>query len=105
MIVRMMMSGMTREEAIEIIKTLPVYRAEMIWGGESDLVKALNMGIEALEKQIPKEVVYHDNCGNATPYQARCPKCYEANEETFYYSGESWCPYCGQALDWSKEND
>lgn len=55
---------------------------------------------KALEKQIPKKVIYHDNCGNETPYQSRCPKCYEAINDTWYWAGESWCPYCGQKLDW-----
>lgn len=61
---------------------------------------ALDMAIKALEKQVPKKVIYHDNCGNETPYQPRCPRCYEAINDTYYYCGESWCPYCGQHVDW-----
>lgn len=56
--------------------------------------------LEALEKQIPKKVIYYDNCGNETPYQSRCPKCYEAINDTWYWAGESWCPYCGQKIQW-----
>lgn len=44
----MTMSGMTREEAIKIITNLPVYRAELIYGGNSDLAKALKMACETL---------------------------------------------------------
>ena len=42
---------MKREEAIEIIKTMPIYRMEMMYGGNSDLMKALVMACEALEMQ------------------------------------------------------
>lgn len=63
-------------------------------GAKMDVVK------EALEKQIPMKVIYHDNCGNETPNQSRCPKCHEAINDTWYWTGESWCPYCGQKLDW-----
>lgn len=58
--------------------------------------------LEALEKQILKKVIYHDNCGNETPNQSRCPKCYEAINDTWYWAGESWCPYCGQKIQWGE---
>lgn len=101
----MKMSGMTREEAIEIIKTLPVYRAELIWGGESDLVKALNMGIEALEKQIPKkpsEVIEFED-GTFYRLDYMCTACNSATYGQPYKP--KYCKHCGQALDWSEEND
>lgn len=60
------------------------------------------LAIEGLEKQIPKKPIYHDNCGNKTPYQSRCPKCYEAINDTWHIAGESWCPYCGQKIDWGE---
>ena len=40
---------MTREEAIQIIKNLPIYRMESEYERESDLMKALKMAIESLE--------------------------------------------------------
>lgn len=91
---------MTREEAIRH------YRYGITHDIFSEPVTTYaKLSIEALEKQIPKKVVYHDNCGNATPYQARCPICYEAIEPTFYIRGESWCQYCGQKLDWTEEGE
>lgn len=42
---------MTNKKAIEIIKSLPAYRAELIYGSNSDLAKALSMAIEALENK------------------------------------------------------
>jgi hypothetical protein len=40
---------MTREEAIQIIKNLPIYRMEQEYDRKSDLMKALQMAIESLE--------------------------------------------------------
>ena len=48
---------MNKEKAIEIIKNLPAYRAELIYERESDLAKALGLAIEALDKQIPKKPI------------------------------------------------
>lgn len=39
---------MTREEAIQIIKNLPIYRMESEYDRESDLMKALKMAVESL---------------------------------------------------------
>lgn len=92
---------MTVQEAIEWLKAINAVQKESVH--KSSLLQrkeALHMAIEALEKQIPKKVIYRDNCGNETPYQSRCPKCYEAINDTWYWAGESWCPYCGQKLDW-----
>ena len=77
------MSGMTREEAIEIIKNLPVYRAELIYGGNSELAKALGMAIADMEKQIPKKAI-----------NGECPVCGELVERWDW----KYCVKCGQAL-------
>ena len=90
---------MTVQEAVDVLKHRCVS-----FDGKVTVIKAfieaLDMATEALEKQIPKKVIYHDNCGNETPYQSRCPKCYEAINNTWYWAGESWCPYCGQKIQW-----
>lgn len=46
---------MTREEAIELIKNLPIYRMEKEYRENSDLFKALTMAIESLEKEAGAE--------------------------------------------------
>ena len=76
---------MTIEEAIEILK----YH----YGEQFDI------DIEALEKRLPKEVVFDR-------VYKRCSSC----GETPMYFHYSYCPYCGQKLKWSKgqeeeEND
>lgn len=89
---------MTAQEALMIIQAIP----EKIWNQLSDTEnEAMEVLYECAEKQIPKKPVYHDDCGNKTPYQPRCPKCYEAINETWHLAGESWCPDCGQKLEWN----
>lgn len=57
------------------------------------ITEALNMAVEALEKQIPKKLkddgwLYCPTCGR------------DVLMDRFDY-----CPDCGQALDWSENND
>ena len=70
---------MKYEEAIEILQEEHDYCQEM-----SYVTKALEMAIEALEKQIPKK-----------PYWWHCKSC-----GLDVLSVESFCPLCGQTIDW-----
>ena len=92
---------MTEIEAIEIIKYASAFNSE-----NSPLTKALNMAIEALEKQIPKKPVIK-------PWNpARCPACGEELSESMgdgYYKHLTLlqrCPNpdCGQRLLWESED-
>ena len=60
---------MTNEEAIDVLNNTKVM---ILKGSGLDLAKASYMAIKALEKKIPKKVIYHDNYGNPTPNQPRC---------------------------------
>ena len=71
---------MTEQEAINVFKGFKFTPREM---------KAVEMGIEALEKQIPKMVVDKDNC---------CTICEEMIPRWEY----QYCPNCGQKIDWSE---
>lgn len=93
---------MTYEEAIRRIETHNKIHFAKEFPRAIKITEALDMAIEALEKQIPKKVIYHDNCGNETPNQARCPRCYEASNDTWHWAGESYCEYCGQLMKWRK---
>lgn len=88
---------MTVQEAIKAMENL-----NLVLSITESERESVNMAIKALEKQIPKKVIYHDNCGNKTPNQSRCPECYEAINDTWYWTGESWCPYCGQKIQWGE---
>lgn len=60
------------------------------------ITEALNMAVKALEKQIPMKPKYRYIRGSGFPY---CPVC---DENVLC---DSYCPKCGQKIDWSDEND
>ena len=67
--------------------------------------EALELAIKAVEKQIPKKVKIQF-CGMGFKTDV-CPTCgddfyIDDLGQTMYYS---FCPDCGQALDWSSENE
>ena len=98
---------MTAEEAI---KTIRVAIAEVEWEYPLDYSVAFEMAIEALEKQSAKKPKPHtvdveklkignaNWCKGTTVY--RCPKCNNFISRTY-----NFCYKCGQALDWSDNND
>lgn len=94
---------MTNEEAIkELIFDKALYESSIVWAGDGtpdgNLILALDMAIEALEKQIPKRVKTDEAFGN-------CPVCgYVLTSELINEYGIKYCPECGQALDWSAHN-
>ena len=64
--------------------------------------KAVEEAIKALEKQVPKKILYISD-GDADGYpvwEDRCPVC-EAELDGRNYL--AYCPYCGQAIDWEDE--
>lgn len=56
---------------------------------------AVEIAVKAMEKQIPKKVriEHHPKYGRAT----FCPNCNRMDVECW-----SYCPDCGQAIDWSE---
>ena len=63
--------------------------------------EALDVAIQALEKQIPKKVVKDGK------WSYKCPCCGECAEtdcgDAFYDYRLDYCNGCGQKLDWSDE--
>lgn len=100
----------TIEKAIERLEDL-IKEAESHMTGNKidgeipiDDKTALEMAIQALEKQVPKKVIW-ENEKNGKVYLfswAYCPNCgsdmCDKHNEEFQF-----CPDCGQALDWSEE--
>lgn len=88
---------MTPEEAI---KTIQVAIAEVEWNYPLDYTEAFEVAIEALEKQIPKKPREAFQSGFFW-----CPACSKAIKMRIEGSkiNISYCPFCGQALDW-REN-
>lgn len=56
---------------------------------------AVDMAIDALEKQIPKKP--------SKPFPILCPVCKD-NLDVLSTIQVQYCPQCGQALDWSDCN-
>ena len=98
---------MTIEKAIEQLEDLIKDRESFCYRDDFDDVflqdiEALKVGISALEKQIPKKVLnlmLNDGDGYLIKvFKGICPycQCIVTNE---------YCSRCGQALDWSDENE
>lgn len=84
---------MTYQEALEIIKNEIPYESGVI-------NEALNMVENSVGKQIPKKP---DIWGDGVDDDSwACPCCHD--EFILGYDDYDCCPSCGQALDWS-END
>jgi hypothetical protein len=86
---------MTPQEAKEIIKVLNEIRSKNL-PCETPITEALNMAVEALEKQISKKPIW--DMGWV------CPNC--KHEEILHFPkrpdwNDLFCKHCGQALDWS----
>ena len=86
---------MTYEEAIESINNVlsSDYHYDETLGYQltSDDIEWIELAISALEKQIPKKP---DLDGGIY-----CPCCLHEFKEN--YDTASYCPNCGQAIDWS----
>lgn len=96
---------MTESEAIEWIKELRDSEEIREFYYVENFIKACDMAIQALEKQIPKKPTpidyekYIDVINNARSLRGAywCPNCKHVVK-----SG-SFCSDCGQKLDWSNE--
>ena len=106
---------MTAEKAIEQLNSLMNDRENHVHRDDFDDmflqdIEALKVGIAALEKQVPKKVKieFATEGGCITCFETDvCPACgkdfyIEDLGQTMYCS---FCPDCGQALDWSDESE
>lgn len=68
-------------------------------------VEALNMAIEALERQIPKKPEFvEDEYLNS--FKCYCPQCgfyfgTKGKHSVVLFDMPKYCPKCGQVTDWS----
>lgn len=94
---------MTENEAIETLKSdKMLYETENCHSGDGspdgDLIQALDMAIQALEKQIPKKpMISYDE--RVKENWCSCGVCAFGLgwKRTIHYK---YCPDCGQKLDW-----
>ena len=92
---------MTAQEAIKHLKEITGW--SNFWGGcYKEKLSAIDMAIEALEKQMPKKVIFEDDGDSLF-----CPNCgleligsiTEPDHDPYY------CFECGQAIYWSEQNE
>ena len=89
---------MTESKAIELLEYI-----RKTGNGEAPYVGcaqniAIEMAIQALEKQIPKKPI------NTCQYVSGCcPNCKKYISDWLEYNEFMCCPYCGQKLGWSEE--
>lgn len=94
---------MTNEEAIQTLKEdRALYEGDIVEAGDGtpdgQLMLALDMAIEALEKQIPRKTVEQ---GDGIDYN--CPACgrYVGYIDAMAWETQKYCGECGQALKWA----
>lgn len=96
---------MTESEAIEEFKERLELIEKCYRGEVEDYKQALELGVKALEKQIPKKPTpidyekYMDTVKNALFLKGSywCPNC------NHVVKCGTYCSDCGQKLDWSDE--
>lgn len=96
---------MTYQEAIKVLKNNYPKTTKIVNGRykggfddiESELGQALNMAVEALEKQIPRKPLNREDKSEIS--YGDCPCCSNMidNWDDIRYCGE-----CGQAIDWEE---
>ena len=72
----------------EALKFMILFRNEWDVNSKTKNAEALDVAIEALEKQIPKEPIYQLE-------HEKCPACGSFLIETY-------CTRCGQKIDWKE---
>lgn len=93
---------MTAEQAINELKfDRGLYESEIVSAGDGspdgDLMLALDMGIAALEKQIPKVAEHEDGVWSICPC---CGGSVRNDTEHAVNKEVSYCEHCGRALEW-----
>ena len=90
---------MTPKEAIELIEYELPFTSGII-------EKALNTIRNRVDKRTPKKPIWRDDRGGFMCIC--CPDCKDvlATKDKYAYARQyKYCPFCGQALDWSVEDD
>ena len=94
---------MTIEEAKNQLEELMQDRKSFICGGDDEIYKAdieaLQTAMQALEKQIPRKPI------EKSPWVYHCPSCDSQDIEDVFIKKFNFCLDCGQALDWSDNDD
>ena len=97
------MVAMTENEAIEEFKQRLELIEQCYRGEVEDYKQALEIGVKALENQIPKKPIMKANFDDMEEEYLCCPTCGEIltdriplDNKDFYFH----CLNCGQKLNW-----
>lgn len=104
---------MTENEAIEWIKELKDSEEIQEFYYVESFIKAFDMAIQALEKQIPKKPMRIERSAMGWEYMDYYCPCgkfigAEPHIKSILEKGEipvKYCDNCGQRLDWGKKNE
>lgn len=91
---------MTENEAIEAIQF------DLEIGGEIQsqvMHDAIDVAIQALEKQIPKNPYHISQVDDNDNANVECPACHATTDYAVNVIKRGHCWKCGQLLDWSDE--
>ena len=101
---------MTSKEAIEQFKerlAITDYKEDI-----PKYYEAMEMAIEAIEKQIPKTPNYMPDDDTCLYYHWECPECgnyyghsIKKGIRALYVNSAVYCSRCGQCLDWEGIDD
>lgn len=73
------------------------------------VVKARDLAIKALEKQIPKKPIFDYNLSDTlSKFRCECGKTIKVNHDVGIMDDNdapNYCSDCGQKLDWSEESE
>ena len=93
---------MTESEAIKILQRDLQIQLEN--KALPDGIEAIQIAIQALEKQIPKKVVLRHIRKYDGFDDGECPTCGNSVLRDGF-SNDVYCDNCGQKLDWSEESE
>lgn len=99
---------LARDTSLEAVNELKYYAGFCSDKVIEQIQEAMDMGADALKKQIPKQIIKSDAVLYGTSYY--CPECMSdiTHVEFFRPDGSepkekvSYCWYCGQALKWGE---
>lgn len=96
---------MTEREAIERIKYRMEMACKMVGKGEDGKAfEDLEMGIKALDKQIPKKPYHISEIDDNDNAMVECPICHANSDYSINTIKGGYCWKCGQKLDWGNED-
>ena len=100
---------MTESEALELFKERLTLIKEHYAGEVKDYEEALEIGIQALEKQIPKKPIFNCNLSDTSSlFHCECGHTIKVSHDIGIMDNNNapnYCSRCGCRLDWSDEDE